>query len=51
MSFKNSMSRIGAAFRQTDQQSAIRNYLNESVSIYDLERRQNEIDSGKFSAF
>lgn len=51
MSFKTSMSRIGAAFRPTDRQSAIRNYLNESVSIYDLERRQNEVDNGKFSTF
>lgn len=51
MTFKTSLSRISAAFRPVDRQSAIRNYLNQSVSIYDLERRQNEIDSGKFSNF
>lgn len=51
MSFKTSISRIGAAFRTVDKQSAIRNYLDQSVSIYDLERRQNEIDAGKFSGY
>lgn len=51
MSFKSSMSRIGAAFRPVDTQQAISNYLNESVSVYDLERRQMEIASGKFTTF
>jgi hypothetical protein len=51
MSFRTSISRISAAFRTVDKQSAIRNYLNQSVSIYDLERRQNEIDAGKFSNY
>lgn len=51
MSFKLSMSRIGAAFRSLDTQQAIRIYLNDSVSIYDLERRQREIDHGKFRNF
>lgn len=51
MSFKSSISRIGAAFRPVDRQLAIQKYLNESVSIYDLERRQNEVDHGKFTGF
>lgn len=51
MSFKSSISRIGAMFRPFDSQSATRTYLNASVSIYDLERRQREIDSGKFTNY
>lgn len=51
MSFKSSISRIGSVFRPFDHQSATRAYLNDSVSIYDLERRQREIDSGKFTSY
>ena len=40
MSLRTSLSRIGSAFRPVDRQTAIRNYLNDSVSIHDLERRQ-----------
>ncbi len=51
MSLRTSLSRIGSAFRPVDRQTAIRNYLNDSVSIHDLERRQREVDTGKFITF
>lgn len=51
MFLKTSLTRIGSAFRSVDRQTAIRNYLNDSVSIHDLERRQREVDSGKFNTF
>ena len=37
------------ALRQRSQQNPAMDYLNESVSIHDLERRQREIDSGLFN--
>nr|WP_306267488.1 hypothetical protein [Pararhizobium sp. IMCC3301] len=51
MSLRTSLARIGSAFRPVDRQTVIRNYLNDSVSIHDLERRQHEIETGKFKTF
>lgn len=48
MSIKSSMARIAGAFSSPSRQEIERAYLNKSVSITDLERRQNEIASGKF---
>ncbi len=48
MNFKSSMERIAGAFSTPSRQQIERAYLNKSVSITDLERRQNEIARGKF---
>ena len=50
MKFKTSMARIASAFTPPSRQAIERAYLNESVSMADLERRQNEIAQGKFKA-
>ena len=39
---------ISSAFSFPSRQDIERNYLNQSISINDLERRQNEISTGKF---
>ena len=39
---------IRSAFRTRTKRNAVIDYLNESVSIIDLERREREIESGKF---
>lgn len=49
MKIKNSIARIAGAFTPPSRQAIERAYLDESVSITDLERRQNEIARGKFS--
>lgn len=48
MNFKSSMARIADAFSTPSRQQIERAYLNKSVSISDLERRQTEIAHGKF---
>ena len=48
MSFNSRMSKVRLALFGPDRETLVRNYLNRSVSIYDLERRQREIDQGKF---
>lgn len=40
--------RIASAFRRPSRMDRETAYLNNSVSVYDLERRQREIDAGKF---
>lgn len=40
--------RIASAFRVPSRFERETAYLNRSVSLYDLERRQREIDAGKF---
>jgi hypothetical protein len=37
--------------RRPDRQELERAYLNEAVSLYDLECRQRDIDHGKFAGF
>lgn len=48
MNFKSSITRIAGAFSTPSRQQIERSYLNKSISINDLERRQNEIAHGKF---
>ncbi|BDA84079.1 hypothetical protein Sa4125_16210 [Aureimonas sp. SA4125] len=40
---------LRAAFGQRNKRDRAMDYLNESVSIDDLERRQREIDQGMFA--
>lgn len=37
--------------RRPDRRTLELNYLNEAVSLYDLERREREIERGKFAGF
>lgn len=46
----NIVTRTLRAFSQRSRRNPAMEYLNESVSIDDLERRQREIDSGLFSS-
>jgi hypothetical protein len=50
MKFKTSIKRIASAFAPPSRQAIERAYLDESVSMADLERRQYEIARGKFNA-
>jgi hypothetical protein len=47
----NAFGRIASVFEAPSRQKLERDYLNRSVSIYDLERRQREIDAGKFRSW
>jgi hypothetical protein len=40
--------RIASALKPASRHEREMAYLNKSVSIFDLERRQREIDAGKF---
>lgn len=40
--------RVASALRPATRHEREMAYLNKSVSIFDLERRQREIDAGKF---
>ncbi len=46
----NIFGRITNAFSVPSRQKAELDYLNQSISICDLEQRQNEIEAGKFRA-
>ena len=48
MSIKSSFARIADALSTPSRQQVERAYLDKSISITDLERRQNEIARGKF---
>ncbi len=37
--------------RQPSRQEVERGYLDQAVSLYDLERRQRDIEHGKFASF
>ena len=43
--------RITGVFQTPNRESIETDYLNRSVSLHDLERRQREIDLGKFRSF
>ena len=47
----NLFGRMAGAFRVASRQKLELEYLNQSISISDLERRQAEIGSGKFHSF
>lgn len=40
---------LAGLLRVPDRRALERDYLNASVSLYDLERREREIDRGKFA--
>lgn len=46
----NITDKIRGAFRRNPEQERIRAYLDQSVSMADLERRMREIDQGRFRA-
>ena len=48
MTFKSTFSRIAGSFATPARAEVERAYLERSVSRIDLERRQREIDHGKF---
>ncbi|NDV86322.1 hypothetical protein GTW51_06360 [Aurantimonas aggregata] len=41
---------IRGLFRSNHRRDVVRDYLDQSISLADLERRQREIDSGRFRA-
>ncbi|TCD10940.1 DUF3563 domain-containing protein [Oricola cellulosilytica] len=47
----NVFGRISGILQGPSRQQIETEYLNRSLSIHDLERRQREIDAGKFSSF
>jgi hypothetical protein len=49
--FSNLFGRMAGAFSVPSRQKIELEYLNQSISISDLERRQTEIESGKFHSF
>ncbi len=49
--FLNIFGRMAGAFRVPSRQNIELEYLNQSISISDLERRQIEIGAGKFHSF
>lgn len=51
MAFKSAFSRLANAFATPARHTIERDYLNSSISMADLERRQREIDRGKFRTF
>lgn len=51
MKLRSTMSRLLGAFSVPDRASLENDYLNRSHSLVDLERRQREIDQGKFRQF
>ena len=51
MKFKSAFSRIADAFATPSREQVEHSYLERSVSLADLERRQNEISRGKFRNF
>ena len=46
--FTNLFGRMAGAFRVPSRRKIELDYLNQSISISDLERRQSEIEAGKF---
>lgn len=51
MKIKSAFNRIAGAFSTPSRHQAENAYLERSISLADLERRQNEIARGKFSNF
>lgn len=51
MKLKSSLARIADVFSTPSRQQVERAYLDKSISIADLERRQLEIARGKFHNF
>ncbi|WP_160316309.1 hypothetical protein [Ahrensia marina] len=51
MKIKSAFSRIADAFSTPTREQAENSYLERSISLADLERRQNEIARGKFRNF
>lgn len=49
--FANAFGRIANAFGGASRQKLENEYLNNATSIYDLERRMQEIDRGKFNRY
>jgi hypothetical protein len=49
--FSNMFWRVAGAFRVPSRRKIELNYLNQSISINDLERRQHEIETGKFHSY
>ncbi len=49
--FSNLFGRVAGALRVPSRRKIELDYLNQSISISDLERRQHEIDAGKFHSF
>lgn len=47
----STLGRFASAFRMRTRQEIELDYLNRSVSLHDLERRQREIEAGKFRSF
>jgi Protein of unknown function (DUF3563) len=47
----NVFGRITGVFQAPNREKTETDYLNGSVSLYDLERRQREIERGKFRSF
>ncbi len=41
---------LARLFRRPDRRELEQTYLNQAVSLYDLERREREIDQGLFAA-
>lgn len=48
MTLRSTLSRVLGAFAVPDRASLENDYLNRANSLVDLERRQREIDCGKF---
>ncbi|WP_081451432.1 DUF3563 family protein [Aurantimonas manganoxydans] len=46
----NITDKIRGAFSRNREQELVRAYLDQSVSMSDLERRLREVDQGRFSA-
>lgn len=51
MSIRTSLARVADVFAGPTRQQRETDYLNHSKSLVDLERRQREIDRGKFRQF
>ena len=50
-SFTRFLGQVADTFSGPSRQNMELAYLNQAVSIYDLERRQHEVDAGKFRDF
>ncbi|GAB4356591.1 MAG: hypothetical protein Kow0026_16390 [Oricola sp.] len=49
--FARTLGRIASAIGGPSREKMVNDYLNSATSIYDLERRMQEIDRGKFRNF
>lgn len=49
--FRSMIGEIAGSFRGPSRRELETAYLNESISITDLERRMREIDQGKFRVY